>query len=164
MKEFSAEHSFDPQLLDRLVDGELDGARRRELLEALDRQSGGWRQCALAFLEAQSWGDALTDYVRAPAAIEQASGAVGTRPTAPGAQPVVSAQPAVEAAKHAQADRHFSGWVSWAGMAASFWSSNGLVRRHQAAARACCSSTDVRENISPARSARSRAFQATIWL
>src|SRR5262249_27157750 len=40
---------------DRLVDGELDAVGRRELLKALDDQPGGWRRCALAFLEAQAW-------------------------------------------------------------------------------------------------------------
>src|SRR5262245_34529426 len=46
---------IDQRLLDRLVDGELDVAGRRELLKALDDQPGGWRRCALAFLEAQAW-------------------------------------------------------------------------------------------------------------
>ncbi len=40
---------------DRLVDGELSEQERRQLLEGLDRQPGGWRRCALAFLEAQCW-------------------------------------------------------------------------------------------------------------
>jgi len=39
--------------IDRLVDGELTEAERRELLLALDRHPDGWRRCALAFLEAQ---------------------------------------------------------------------------------------------------------------
>jgi hypothetical protein len=41
---------------DRLVDGELSSTERRALLESLDQRPGGWRRCALAFLEAQSWG------------------------------------------------------------------------------------------------------------
>lgn len=41
--------------LDLLADGELDEARRRELLAMLDERPDGWRNCALAFLEAQSW-------------------------------------------------------------------------------------------------------------
>jgi hypothetical protein len=45
----------DDILFDRLVDGELSVAERRELLESLDAQPQGWRKCALAFLEAQSW-------------------------------------------------------------------------------------------------------------
>jgi hypothetical protein len=43
------------RVLDRLVDGELSPIERRELLAALDDESGAWRRCALAFLEAQTW-------------------------------------------------------------------------------------------------------------
>jgi len=53
--EFSSGPPIDERLLDRLVDGELDAAGRRELMKALDDQPGGWRRCALAFLEAQAW-------------------------------------------------------------------------------------------------------------
>jgi hypothetical protein len=42
-------------LIDRLVDGGLSGDERRRLLESLDRRPDGWRRCALAFLEAQTW-------------------------------------------------------------------------------------------------------------
>lgn len=45
----------DERLLDRLVDGELTETERNELLLRLERSPGGWRHCALAFLEAQSW-------------------------------------------------------------------------------------------------------------
>jgi hypothetical protein len=55
---------IDQRLLDRLVDGELDAAGRRELLNALDDQPGGWRRCALAFLEAQAWRGELRGAVR----------------------------------------------------------------------------------------------------
>ena len=51
------------QWFDLLVDGELDGERRRELLSRLDDHPEGWRRCALAFLEAQSWGRELGDVV-----------------------------------------------------------------------------------------------------
>jgi hypothetical protein len=51
-------------LFDRLVDGELSDAERRALLESLDAQPSGWRRCALAFLEAQSWRDGLGQIVR----------------------------------------------------------------------------------------------------
>ena len=44
------------RVYDLLVDGELDEDRRRTLLGSLDNKPGGWRRCALAFLEAQSWG------------------------------------------------------------------------------------------------------------
>ena len=46
--------------LDRLVDDELSPAERRELLQSFDDRDGGWRQCALAFLEAQSWCEAAS--------------------------------------------------------------------------------------------------------
>jgi hypothetical protein len=45
----------DDILFDRLVDGELSSAERHTLLESLDARPNGWRRCALAFLEAQSW-------------------------------------------------------------------------------------------------------------
>jgi hypothetical protein len=44
---------------DRLVDDELNEEERRELLGRLDDEPGGWRQCALAFLEAQCWKQSL---------------------------------------------------------------------------------------------------------
>jgi hypothetical protein len=40
---------------DLLVDGELGEEDRRALLSGLDGEPGGWRRCALAFLEAQAW-------------------------------------------------------------------------------------------------------------
>lgn len=42
------------QQLDRLVDGELSADERRTLLESLDATPGAWRECAVAFLEAQA--------------------------------------------------------------------------------------------------------------
>src|SRR4029079_10623055 len=44
---------------DRLVDGEMTASERRQLLESLDSRPEGWRRCALAFLEAQSWREDL---------------------------------------------------------------------------------------------------------
>jgi hypothetical protein len=58
----------DDQLFDLLVDGQLDEPRRRELLSGLDDQPGGWRKCALAFLEAQSWREAMDAFTRPQAA------------------------------------------------------------------------------------------------
>jgi len=46
-------------LIDRLVDGELPDVERRELLLRLENEPDGWRRCALAFLEAQVWRQAL---------------------------------------------------------------------------------------------------------
>jgi hypothetical protein len=48
-------------LLDLLVDGEIDEAQRRDLLAWCEREPDGWRRCALAFLEAQSWSKVLGD-------------------------------------------------------------------------------------------------------
>jgi len=44
----------DDHRFDLLVDGELSEAQRRALLAGLDDEPGGWRRCALAFLEAQA--------------------------------------------------------------------------------------------------------------
>ncbi|TWT85396.1 hypothetical protein Pla123a_02030 [Posidoniimonas polymericola] len=41
------------QDLDRLADGELSPAERRELLQALESSPTDWRRCALAFVESQ---------------------------------------------------------------------------------------------------------------
>ncbi len=40
--------------LQRLVDGELSAGEYRALLASLDEEPGGWRQCAMAFLESQA--------------------------------------------------------------------------------------------------------------
>ena len=50
-----AYHEDASRVLDRLVDGELSQTDRRMLLAALDDEPEGWRRCALAFLENQSW-------------------------------------------------------------------------------------------------------------
>jgi len=49
----------DDTRFDRLVDDELSEEERRELLGQLDDEPGGWRRCALAFLEAQCWRETL---------------------------------------------------------------------------------------------------------
>ena len=54
----------DDILFDRLVDGELSSDERRKLLASLDDRPGGWRRCALAFVEAQSWRGGLKQIVR----------------------------------------------------------------------------------------------------
>lgn len=54
-RDLAGPETVDEKRLDLLVDGELDAAGRRELLRELDATPGGWRQCALAFLEAQAW-------------------------------------------------------------------------------------------------------------
>jgi hypothetical protein len=60
------EHTHDDVLFDRLVDGELSPAERRLLLASLDDRPGGWRRCALAFLEAQCWSEGLGQLLREP--------------------------------------------------------------------------------------------------
>lgn len=45
---------------DRLVDGELTADEHRALVASLDDEPGGWRRCALAFLESQALTGELT--------------------------------------------------------------------------------------------------------
>jgi hypothetical protein len=52
-------HPNDAARFDRLVDGEMSEEERKNLLASLDNEPGGWRHCALAFLEAQCWKDTL---------------------------------------------------------------------------------------------------------
>jgi hypothetical protein len=59
-------NSNDDATFDRLVDGELTATERRALLESLDMRPDGWRRCALAFLEAQSWSRDFRELVRKP--------------------------------------------------------------------------------------------------
>jgi hypothetical protein len=47
------QHNHD-HLFDCLVDGELSQAQYQALLAALDDEPGGWRRCALSFLEGQA--------------------------------------------------------------------------------------------------------------
>lgn len=74
-------------MLDRLVDGELPADARRELLAALDSERDGWRRCALAFIEAQTWRRGLREVVDA----EVSAGKGGTCEA-------VRAEPSTEAA------------------------------------------------------------------
>lgn len=60
-------NTFDSEkqrLLDLLVDGELSESQRRELLAWCEREPDGWRRCALAFLDAQSWSSVLGQMAR----------------------------------------------------------------------------------------------------
>lgn len=45
----------DDSRFDKLVDGALPAAEYKVLLAALEDEPGGWRRCAMAFLEAQAW-------------------------------------------------------------------------------------------------------------
>ncbi len=48
--------------IDRLVAGDLPEGERRELLLRLEADPDGWRRCALAFLEDQTWRTALSGF------------------------------------------------------------------------------------------------------
>jgi hypothetical protein len=54
-------------LFDQLVDGELSADERRALLASLDARPDGWRRCALAFLEAQTWKSEMESLAARPA-------------------------------------------------------------------------------------------------
>ena len=49
---------------DRLVDDHLSDQQYKTLLASLDTEPDGWRRCALAFLEAQAWGQEFRAVVR----------------------------------------------------------------------------------------------------
>jgi hypothetical protein len=53
-------------LLDLLVDGELTDAARGELLLWCEQDPQGWRRCALAFLEGQSWSEGAKNLAAHP--------------------------------------------------------------------------------------------------
>jgi hypothetical protein len=72
--------SNDDVLFDRLVDGELCADERRALLESLDSRPDGWRRCALAFLEAQSWRSELRTVATTPAAIPVSNKSIAPKP------------------------------------------------------------------------------------
>jgi hypothetical protein len=59
----SDSESIEPlaELIDRMVDGGLTPAQLRSAVRELDCTPGGWRRCALSFLEARAWGEAFRD-------------------------------------------------------------------------------------------------------
>jgi hypothetical protein len=63
----------DDARIDDLVDGKLDDANRRALLTRCEVEPEGWRRCALAFLEAQCWRDALRPLAQPPSAARSSS-------------------------------------------------------------------------------------------
>lgn len=71
------DQQIERQTIDSLVDGELSTSKRRAVLEQLEATPGAWRRCALAFLEAQSWGQMARDVTASrdagPASIEKRS-------------------------------------------------------------------------------------------
>jgi hypothetical protein len=46
-------------VIDRIVDGGMSPADLRAAIQQVESARDGWRRCALAFLEAQSWGETL---------------------------------------------------------------------------------------------------------
>lgn len=79
----------DKQLLDRLIDGELSPEARRDLLLRLEHETGGWRRCALAFLEAQSWGQDFRSLLKEPAG-ESSDGSVPVSAGNTASQPIIA--------------------------------------------------------------------------
>jgi hypothetical protein len=65
---------------DRLVDDELSEEERRELLGRLDDEPGGWRRCALAFLDAQCWREVFGQVAASRSAGELLAGSAGVPP------------------------------------------------------------------------------------
>jgi hypothetical protein len=59
MTELDAFPPIDDGFIDRIVDGALTTAELRTAVERLDRDPGGWKRCAVAFLEAQCLREAL---------------------------------------------------------------------------------------------------------
>ena len=94
----------DQQLLDRLIDGELTPEARRDLLLRLDHESGGWRRCALAFLEAQSWGQDFRSLLKEPAG-EASDGSVPARTGNAATQMVVAAPASASSTSRRWLDR-----------------------------------------------------------
>lgn len=70
----------DDMRFDRLVDGELSDAERRRVLAALDDEPGGWRRCAMAFLEAQAWRQGMLVIHQRGATADAWHGAVESQP------------------------------------------------------------------------------------
>lgn len=67
--------------LDRLVDGELSHDEYRQVMARLEAAPDGWRRCAWAFLESQSWREAMRRIPRASTAEGEARPAL---PKVPG--------------------------------------------------------------------------------
>ena len=59
MNDRDQELQLDDVLLERIVDGAMTPRELRAAVELLDRDSDGWKRCALAFLEGQVLGESL---------------------------------------------------------------------------------------------------------
>jgi len=117
--------SIDRQSLDLLVDGELPGPDRRELLLSLDQVPGGWRSCALAFLEAQCWKQTCGTIAR-----EHAPPAAGrgtdSQPVVPTGTDWQSVLPSVVARPRSKFRRFMRGGLTALATAAAFLAALGL--------------------------------------
>jgi len=105
--------AMDPSQLDRLVDGELSQADRADLLRRLDAEPGGWRACALAFLEAQEFASASRAWAlsHAPASVANPTNPIeGQAPIGPRRRRWRPARLGLAASIVALA--FFSGWVA----------------------------------------------------
>lgn len=118
----------DQQLLDRLIDGELSPEARRDLLLRLEHETGGWRRCALAFLEAQSWGQDFGAMLKEPVGAAS-EGSVLAAIGKAASQPIV-AMPESASAASTSASSTSRRWLDRAGtllaIAASFVIAFGL--------------------------------------
>jgi len=117
----------DDRELDDLVDGSLTEDQRTVLLLKLDEAPQGWKRCALAFLEAQTFRDALTPFGRAGASMANAAlpPALAARPGESSSQSpsfaVVPAEPAASRRQRkaktplfAAACAALAFWAGWA--------------------------------------------------
>jgi hypothetical protein len=59
MEDHATPLPFRAEEFDRLVDGSLTFEERKALLARINAEPDGWRRCALAFLEAQAWREAI---------------------------------------------------------------------------------------------------------
>jgi hypothetical protein len=80
LQESEDQGSLDDRWIDRLVDGALSDTERRAVLARLDVEPGAWRRCALAFLEAQSWREAMSLMVTRETAARSMPVPEGVRP------------------------------------------------------------------------------------
>src|ERR1700754_5979 len=107
----------DAMLIDRLVDGELSNDERRQLLATLEAQPDGWRRCALAFVEAQTWRGAMGSLLRENAA-----------PVEPKSLPNVVENSGSAGASSLRSETSRSHLATWFAVAASIVVAFGLGR------------------------------------
>lgn len=82
MTGIDATNPLDNRLIDQIVDGALTPAELRAAIDHLDQDADGWRRCALAFLEAQCWGQSMRSFEPA-AQLQMARHTLSPPPGAP---------------------------------------------------------------------------------